>query len=177
MKPFFFVAALLGLLSLAGRAEAGLSYYDFSFSGGGISGSGTLTAESNGDGTYTAISSTGTITGAPDGVSDLGTLVPNPNAPGVDFADGISFDNQLLVGENPLLNDNGLMWISNGVYANLYNRGGTYYYLDSVEYLGGNGTGTAVSFTLSSVPEPSSLVLAGTAALAGLGLYARRRRV
>ena len=29
--------------------------------------------------------------------------------------------------------------------------------------------------TLASIPEPSSLILAGTAALAGLGLYSRRR--
>ncbi len=32
------------------------------------------------------------------------------------------------------------------------------------------------TFVLTPVPEPSSLVLAGTAALAGLGAWARRRR-
>ena len=39
--------------------------FDFSFSGGGISGSGTLDATANGDGTFTAFSGTATVTGDP----------------------------------------------------------------------------------------------------------------
>jgi PEP-CTERM motif len=176
-RRFAMTAVVFGLIAgTAAQAQAG-QLFDFSFSGGGISGSGTLEATSNGDGTYTALSSTGTITGAPDSVSDLNSLVPNPNAPsGVAFEDGISFDNQLLIGLNPVLNENGLMWISNGVYANLYNRSGTYYYLDSVQFSGGNGTGTAVSFTLNPIPEPSTVILGGMACLLGLDLARRRRR-
>jgi PEP-CTERM motif len=175
-RRFVMTAAVFGLIAgTTAQARAG-QLFEFSFSGGGISDSGTLDATANGDGTYTATSSIGTITGAPDGVSDLNSLVPNPIAPGVSFADGISFDNQLLIAQNPLLNENGLLWISNGVYANLYNRGGTYFYLDSVQFIGGDGTGTAVSFTLAAVPEPSTVVSGGIAVLMGFGFAWRRRR-
>jgi hypothetical protein len=40
----------------------------------------------------------------------------------------------------------------------------------------GNSVLIAGGMSMAAVPEPSSLILAGTAALAGLGLYVRRRR-
>jgi PEP-CTERM motif len=55
-------------------------------------------------------------------------------------------------------------------YVTFATSAGTFH-LTSTE---SNGTYQA---TLAAVPEPSSLVLAGTAALAGLGLWTRRRRV
>jgi PEP-CTERM motif len=185
MKPFFFVAALLGLLSLAGPAEAGL--VDFSFSGGGISGSGRLDTEVLADQTI-AFASTGSVSGDPN-ISDLSNLVQNTNVPGATLDPGYwgtvpyYYDDQLNLGSSPLLTYNGLLWSSGSVYANLYyyngDMGGTagYYFEDSV-YAQANPSsyGTLVSVAFLSVPEPSSLVLAGTAALAGLGLCARRRR-
>jgi PEP-CTERM motif len=170
-------AAVFGLIAgTTAQARAG-QLFAFSFSGGGISGSGTLDATANGDGTYTAISSTGTITGAPDGVSDLNSLVPTLLPPGgVAYADGISFDNQLLIAQNPLVNVNGLLWMSNGVYANLYSIGLMYYYVDSVQHLDGIAPGTAVSFTLAAIPEPSTVISGGMAVLIGLGFAWRRRR-
>jgi PEP-CTERM motif len=185
MKRSFFVAALLGLLSLAGRAEAGT--VDFSFSGVGISGSGTFATAVYGGQTF-AVASSGSVSGDPN-ISDLSNLIVNSSAPGATLDPGYwgtvpyYYDDQLNLGSSPLLTYNGLLWSSGSVYANLYYYGGGggvpagYYFEDSV-YAQANPSsyGTLVSVTLLSVPEPSSLVLAGTAALAGLGLWARRRR-
>jgi hypothetical protein len=200
MKRFYISAALLSLLSLAGRAEAG-SLYDYSFSGGGLSGSGTfevsyVPASGMTPGGYFATSSTGSVSGDPN-ITDLSNLVINPNAPGStpisDFG-GVttySYDNQLFPGSSPLLTGNGLLWTTGSgagtVLGNLYywaggSSGGVYagpgyYFLDSVESsLNANAFGTQVTFTLSSVPEPSTLVSGGTAILVGLGLAWRPRR-
>jgi PEP-CTERM motif len=186
MKRFFFVAALLGLLSLAGRAEAGL--VDFAFSGGGISGSGRFITGVYGDQTF-ALASTGSVSGDPN-ITDLSNLVQNDNAPGTTLMpgywgrQGYYYDDQLNLGSSQLLTFSGLLWSSGSVYANLYYYGGGgnvpagYYFEDSV-YGQANPSsyGTRVSVALLSVPEPSSLVLAGAAALAGLGRWTRRRRV
>lgn len=193
MKRFYISAALLGLLSLAGRAGAGT--VDFSFSGGGLSGSGTFATEVVGGLTF-ATSSTGSVSGEPN-ISDLSNLVYNSNAPSstpiADFG-GVttySYDNQLNLGSSPLLTGNGLLWsVGSGnslVYGNLYywaggSSGGVYagpgyYFLDSVETSqNANAFGTLVSVTLTSVPEPSTLVSGGMAVLMGLGLVWRRRR-
>jgi MYXO-CTERM domain-containing protein len=196
MKRFYIGAALLGLLSLAGPAEAG-SLYDFSFSGGGLSGSGTfdvsfVPASGMTPGGDFATSSTGSVSGDPN-ISDLSNLVPNTNAPGstpIPSFGGVtsySYDNQLLLGSSPLLTGNGLLWTTGSgastVLGNLYywpGGGGAsagYYFLDSQESMANSGAfGTPVSFTLASVPEPSTLVSGGMAVLVGLGLAWRRRR-
>jgi hypothetical protein len=181
MTRFYLSAALLGILSLAGRAEAG-SLYGFWFSGGGISGSGTFDTSIIGGGVF-AISSTGTITGDPY-IANLNTLVPNNNAPGrsvIPFGNTTAgYDDQLFPGSSPLLDVQGVMWSSDGNLANVYYWAGGggeaagYYFLQSANYSGGYGV--PVTFVLtSSVPEPSTLVLGGAAVLIGLGIAWRRR--
>ena len=101
MRRFVVAAAMLGVIAVgATHVQAGLisnmpsvggsaasmppgadPLFDFSFSGGGINGSGTLDATANGDGTFTAFSGTATVTGAPNGESTL-TLYANPSPPG-----------------------------------------------------------------------------------------------
>jgi hypothetical protein len=180
MKRFYLSAALVGLLSLAGQAGAGT--VDFSFSGGGISGSGTFTTEVIG-GTTFVIASTGSVTGDSN-ISSLNSLVVNPNAPTPTVDPGYwgtvpyYYDNRLNLGSSPLLTYNGLLWSSGSVYANLYyyTGGGNvpagYYFEDSV-YAQANPSsyGTLVSL---SVPEPSTLVSGGIAVLMGLGIAWRR---
>jgi hypothetical protein len=160
------------LVGVAVQAQADQTF-DFSFSGSGITGNAILTATPNGDGSFTAISSTGTITGAPDGITDLNSLLPNPNAPGVYVpADtALYYDNQLFPGQNPPIDINGLSWISNGVSFVIYgidvNSG---FFLDDNNSL-------PLSISLSSVPEPSTLVLGSVGGLMmGLGVALRRRR-
>jgi MYXO-CTERM domain-containing protein len=194
MKRFYLSAALVGLLAVAGRAEAG-TIYDFSISGGGLSGSGTLDvsyvpASGMTPGGYFAMSSTGSISGDPN-FTDLNNLLTNPNAPGTtnnDFGGTIyPYDDKVLIGSSPLVDFNGLVWTMgsgpNTIYANLYYvpvgdpvpTG--YYFEDSVEGAADpSAYGTQVTFTLSAVPEPSTLASGGMAVLVGLGLAWRRRR-
>ena len=151
--------------------------FDFSFSGGGISGVGTLNATANGDGTFTAFSGTATVTGAPNGENTL-TLFANPSPPGevISPSGFFIYDSQLLPGQDPLITNGGLLFTSNGYEVNLFSNGP-----DSYTYYDNTGYNTQVSFSLSeaispqSVPEPRALILAGIACLMGLGLRWRRR--
>jgi hypothetical protein len=188
MKCFYLTAALAALLSLAGQAGAGT--VDFSFSGGGISGSGTFTTEVV-DGTIFAIASTGSVAGDPN-ISSLNSLVVNSNAPGSTVMPGYwgtlsppyYYDDQLNLGSSPSITYNGLLWSSGSVYANLYYWAGGYsngvygaqgYYFEDSTYAQANpgSFGTMVSL---SVPEPSTLVSGGIAVLMGLGIAWRRRK-
>jgi hypothetical protein len=182
LKRFYFAAALLGLLSVGDRSEAGYTYFDFSFSSTSTStsGHGTLATLANGNGTYTAVS--GSLT---DNVGDTGSaLIANPNAPnGATAIPGTPtffYDDQLAPNSNPSLTFNGLLFAvtgSPGEVANVYFNGPSYGIFIS------NASGATVlddhtlSFTVSpaSVPEPSSLVLCGSAGIIGLG-FARMRR-
>jgi hypothetical protein len=197
MKQFVMVVAMFGLIAVGTpHVQAGLTsnmpsvggstaslppgadpLFDFSFSGGGINGSGTLDATANGDGTFTAFSGTATVTGAPNGESTL-TLYANPSAPGEVLSPSgyFIYDSQLLPGQNPLITNGGLLFTSSGYEVNIFSNGpGSYTYYDN------SGYNTPVSFSLSeaipsqSVPEPSTLILGGIACLMGLGFAWRRR--
>ena len=151
--------------------------FDFSFSGGGIIGSGTLDATANGDGTFTAFSGTATVTGAPNGESTL-TLYANPSPPGEVLSPSgyFIYDSQLLPGQNPLITNGGLLFISSGYEVNIFSNGP-----DGYTYYDNSGFNIPVSFSLSeavspqSAPEPSTLILASIACVMGLG-FGRRRR-
>ncbi len=107
------------------------------------------------------------------------TLFPNPNPPGVatDPSIAFSWDNQLFPTQDPTIDGvGGLLFTVGPVQVNIFSNGP-----DSYEYTSYNTDTQALydttdfQFTLAAVPEPSSLVLAGTAMLAGLGAWARRR--
>ena len=169
--------ALLGLVASAGRAEAGLTYFDFSFTdGGALSGSGTLVATANGDGSYTAVSGTLIDNFGDDGLA----LVPNPSPPGEAIPPGnpgFYYDDQLFPGQDPTVDANGLLFGTGGGVAGtllvIYGFPGEYFALDNA----GN-IGPMVSFTLTSVPEPSSLAMCAIAGAIGLVVArVRRKRV
>jgi hypothetical protein len=191
MKQFVMAVAMFGLIAVGtphvqagqisnmpsvGGSTASLPpgadpLFDFSFSGGGINGSGTLDATANGDGTFTAFSGTATVTEAPNGESTL-TLYANPSSPGEVLSPSgyFIYDSQLLPGQNPLITNGGLLFTSSGYEVNIFSNGpGSYTYYDN------SGYNIPVSFSLSeaissqSVPEPSTLILSGIASLMGLG--------
>lgn len=85
------------VLSLSGSAQA--SYINFSFFGGGISGSGSINVTANGHGTDTATSGTLLVLGDPS--VSTASLVGNPNRTSVAFASAVptaqgNYDDQVL---------------------------------------------------------------------------------
>jgi len=180
------LAALVAILS-SGEALAGSLTYQFAFSDGTISVSGTLDATLNtvNTGEYTVNSATANLSGN----SDSGTLKfnPNPDAPKADpFYQNSNdyYDDQLFPADNPSLTNSGLLFTSsNGTYINIYyNTTNTNLTIDYFVYFYDPNSlqssfSNAGSFSLSpaSVPEPSALLLAATA-LSAIAAAARRRR-
>jgi hypothetical protein len=94
----FIKTVLLSAALCLGAAQASAETFDFTFTGAGSSGMGTLNGVANGDGTFTATTGTGSLTIGAD--TRALTLAPNPNAPGTTVSpSGIYFyDNQLFPG-------------------------------------------------------------------------------
>lgn len=181
---FFMTLVLLGLMAGAsGKAQA--ATFEFSFSGGGISVDGMLSAIPNENGTFTATSGSATQTGDPNVGSSL-TLVPNPDAPAeiasnipqppsLGFGGDFNYDDQLLLGQKLLLSDGGLLFTDiNGYGVNLFAEP-NYRYLSyntaTKGYAYESGT-----FTVS-VPElPTwAMLIVGFAGLGYAG-YSRSKR-
>jgi hypothetical protein len=188
MKRYAQTFGLLALLAcVTSRAQAA-SIFTFTFTGGGITAAGTLDASPNGDGTFTATDGAGTIMGA--AVDGTMTLIPNPNPPGPATYDIVVepptvltfyYDNQLLPGQDPLITRNGLFFsLPGGALLNIYWDGffgpdGNYslfeYSSAGVSYVPGGGF-----FSLTTVPEPPSLVHMVSVGLAVAGLAWWRRK-
>ncbi|MFO1477594.1 MAG: PEP-CTERM sorting domain-containing protein [Verrucomicrobiota bacterium] len=190
------VAALM-LLASAPMAAAQQTY-DFTFTGGTVTASGWITVF-NGVAQTGWITATGIPTEANPAVfvSMSGSLVPNPSAPAAisvrnHDGDDIIFDNVVNVGSDPALTGNGLGFAS-GQYAPGYynqllniwgNSPGSYSLFAAEANLDGQGNVIGDpqyvysimngSFTLTPVPEPSTLTLMLGALAVGRATLRRR---
>jgi len=170
MTRLLFAAALL---LMHGQPAKALLVWNWSYSGAGISASGTFTTNDAPDraGFYQIVRIGGTDNGAT--ITDLqptGTAIPGNEPYAVD---------NLVSAVEPRLTTHGFGFsLANGNYANPFYNGSNYYeYLSVPPYVNGAGPEKPVSFAAAIVPEPSaaSLVLAGLAGLVGFGRIFTRR--
>jgi len=131
--------------------------FDFTDIGPGVASSGTLNAASNGDGTFTAISGSGTFNGIAI------TLIPDPTPPAqVTSPSGhFLYEDQLLPADDPLILNGGLLFslASGPIELNIFSNSA-----DNYQTLTDNGVDAVTTFALvASVPEPSTgmIVLGG----------------
>jgi hypothetical protein len=166
------LALVAGLTSFAGNAKAALTYtwsFDGAFGGGTVQG--TLTV--NGSGAASEIYITQ--------IAGSNTSVPNTNfalnassnqftvtgAPGFEVITSADFASSA---RGPGLYFN---HFDGGMYFSTYYADETFSVYSAVDSAPYESSFSAITFTLSAVPEPSSL---GLLALGAGGLLARRRR-
>jgi len=169
----FTILALLATSAFNGRALAGSTLWDWSYSGAGINAGGTFTTEdapdANGGFLITAIA--GMRNGiAITGLQSTGTAIPG-NEP-------YAVDNRVFLGPEPQLTTSGFGFsTADGDFSNPFFAD----FLPSPEYLeffstppftdGGQGPGDSelpIRFNATPVPEPAPSVLLLGVAAAGL---------
>src|SRR5215831_9254353 len=169
MRPVIAAAILL----TQGQPATALLLWNWSYSGAGISASGTFTTNDAPDraGFYQIVRIGGTDNGAT--ITDLqptGTAIPGNEPYAVD---------NLVSAVEPRLTTHGFGFsLANGNYANPFYNGSSYYeYLSVPPYVNGAGPEKPVSFAATIVREPSaaSLMLVGLAGLIGFGRIFTRR--
>jgi hypothetical protein len=165
MRRLLIAAAIL---SIHGQPAEALLLWNWSYSGTGISASGTFTTNDapDGAGFYQIAGITGADNGATiTGLQPTGTAIPGNEPYAVD---------NLVSAAEPRLTTHGFGFsLANGNYANpFYNRSSYYEYLSVPPYLNGAGPERPVSFSAAIVPEPSTASLM-LAALVGLTSFAR----
>ncbi len=165
------VGAALAISAIATSAYATTFLFRYTSNDGSEAASGTLSATANGDGTYTALSGAINALGP---VAGAGSLMANPAPPAASYSPSgfFTYDDQLLVGQNPLITNAGLLFDIGGAEINIFSNGpgpGTYQFYDN------NGFNDFGNFALTQVPEPATwgLMLVGCG-LAGTAI--RRRR-
>src|SRR5215471_545651 len=162
------------VLLTAGQPAEALLLWNWSYSGAGISASGTFTTNDapDGAGFYQIVGISGTDNGATiASLQPTGTAIPG-NEP-------YAIDN-LVSAAGPRLTTHGFGFsLANGDYANPFYNGSSYFeYLSVPPYVNGAGPEKPVSFAAAIVPEPSaaSLILAGLAGFIGFGRIFTRRK-
>ncbi|MGA2988671.1 MAG: PEP-CTERM sorting domain-containing protein [Terriglobia bacterium] len=183
MKKFYLAFfAILVVLAIVPAALA--DSFDFTYSDSqGVAATGTLTGSLISPGEYAITSGTIDIT-AGGVVQGSGTLYADPISPAVELSNNIggaletsfggtnmTFDDLLFVGTDPQLDDNGLIFVVDGVGISIWGNNADNYELWEGNWAfddGGGGTFAAAA------PEPGSLLLLSTGLL-GLALVAFRR--
>lgn len=175
------LAAVLSALSaestLAQSAAPQPQMFAFTFAAGDVRAAGQLVATPNGDGSFTATSGTGVLSGAAD--NGALTLIPNPRAPGSARLAFFFYDDQLFPGQGRAVDYDGLLFaLPDGYQAALYSTAPSVYVLLEATPSGADRHSyTSSAFAVTATPEPGTwaLVGAGLAGLGGLGRLARRR--
>jgi hypothetical protein len=159
MRRLLIAAAIL---LIHGRPAEALLLWNWSYSGTGVSASGTFTTNNapDGAGFYQIVGITGSDNGVTiTGLRPTGTAIPGNEPYPVD---------NLVSAAEPHLTTHGFGFsLANGNYTNpFYNGSGYYEYLSVPPYVNGAGPERPVSFSVAIVPEPSaaSFMLAGPSA-------------
>jgi hypothetical protein len=196
-------AALCALLAAAGHVRANMigtmggTYYSggttpgspdptflFSYDDGTNTARGLLTADSLGGGSYLVTGGSLTVTGPIAGIASTWTIIPGGpdqfNIPGW-FVDNVLFP---FGSSGPVLDNAGLALTDGTNFMNIFGgtNGAGFYSIGVADPNGsvlywnpGNNGGVPATVSATVVPEPATLISAGTAVLLGLG-YAWRRR-
>ncbi len=150
-----------------GQPSEALLRWNWSYSGTGLSASGTFTTNDATDeaGFYQIVE----ITGADNGVTITGLQPTGSAIPG---NEPYAVDNLVSTAE-PRLTEHGFGFsLANGNYANPFYNGSNYYeFLSVPPHLKGAGPETPVSFSAATVPEPSAASLM-LVRLVGLFIFA-----
>jgi hypothetical protein len=180
MKLHMMIWALcIGACGCVAPAALAGQVFDYSFSDGTVSAIGTLTANPNGNGSFTAFAGTGSVTGGPN--TGILTFIANPNAPQLSHyaaSGNHTYDDQLLPGSSSSLTEGGVLFtFQNGDYFNIFSNTPSAGYT-ALEVTPSGSTSYRGSadgvFTLTAVPEPSSFAMIGIAAMC-LAVVAPRR--
>src|SRR5471030_1052939 len=167
----------LAAMAFSGGAASASEMFDFQFAGNNESGSGTLNAIDNGDGTFTAISGSGTET--VNGKTGNLALIFNPGDQGVSTSPSgfFFFDNQLSPSAVAMLSDFGLLFsATTGGEVELFvdPQLGYLFYSEYQQSFQENGPITfSLSQATADVPEPATWSLFG---LGLIGFVAARSR-
>ena len=166
-------------------AQADTTTYDWTFTGSdSVSGSGTFTVDttdtSSSDGFtgYLITDATGTI----DGQTITGVITPyKPSDGNNNLLGNVSLTNTVISGSAALF-DNGdtydgvaLATATDSTYGFTFYSEGPDYYLAGIDNSGSPFVNANGPFSVTEVPEPTTLALAGLSAL-GTSLLPRRRK-
>lgn len=172
MKGTTKVAGLMLVLALMASATMSAStVFNFTDTGDGISISGTIVGNDNGNGTFTIISGSGLFNGSP-----IALLPGSGGSPLGSF----TYDSLLFPGGDPALDNSGLLFLFNG--TNELNIWGTEPGVYSTYTSGApysyplQNDATLFTLTQSSTPEPGTMAMLGVGlALAAIGGWRRKK--